>query len=486
MRSVAAVLLLAVALGTAGLASSSRLRETVINLPSTPDVSNELPIVDGPTRIAGYFKLDRTYDAHMFYFFFESRTNPSTDPVVLWMTGGPGCSSELAVFYENGPYNLINKTLTEAEFGWDVGHNMIFVDQPINTGFSYSPDERDRVYDEEIVSNDMLDFLQEFFEAHPEFADNDFYVTGESYAGHYVPAVSRRVWQAAKAGEGKAINLKGLAIGNGLTNPEIQYAAYADFALQNNLISQEWKDTIQWFYPACWLGCKICTATEFSVACLLGLEVCQTTMFAPIMAAVPGINVYDITKQCEGPLCYDFSAVSDYLARPDVRAALGVPDFVEWQSCDMDVHADMLGDWLLRYDTFLPEMMDDGVRVMIYAGTLDLICNWLGNERWLDALNWTMHEEWSAEAPKDWVLGSNEQAVGSVREVGPLSFVKVFKAGHMVPMDQPEVALSLITHFTRNEKFAKDQTAGGDDKKQSIFPSSNAKTAQASSSRKQL
>ena len=59
--------------------------------------------------------------------------------VVLWMTGGPGCSSELAVFYENGPYSINpDLTLSETQYGWDRYHTTVFVDQPINTGFSYS------------------------------------------------------------------------------------------------------------------------------------------------------------------------------------------------------------------------------------------------------------------------------------------------------------------------------------------------------------
>jgi carboxypeptidase C (cathepsin A) len=200
---------------------------------------NGVPIVNPPQRVAGYFSLNRTHDAKMFYFFFESRQQKPTDPVVLWMTGGPGCSSELAVFFENGPFHIQpDLTLTETKSGWDVNSNMIFVDQPINSGFSYSDDERDRIHDEVGVGDDMLDFLQAFFAKHPEFADRDFFVTGESYAGHYVPAVAHRVWLARKNGEGRPINIKGLAIGNGLTDPAIQYGAYADYALENKLIGK--------------------------------------------------------------------------------------------------------------------------------------------------------------------------------------------------------------------------------------------------------
>jgi serine carboxypeptidase-like clade 4 len=102
----------------------------------------------------------------MFYFFFESRNNRTTDPVVLWMTGGPGCASELALFYENGPFKIANDlSLVWNDFGWDKVSSIIFVDQPIGTGFSYSTDVRDLRHDEAGVSEDMYDFFQVIFPA---------------------------------------------------------------------------------------------------------------------------------------------------------------------------------------------------------------------------------------------------------------------------------------------------------------------------------
>lgn len=59
----------------------------------------------------------------MFYFFFESRGNKTDDPVVLWMTGGPGCASELALFYENGPFKITEDlSLVWNDYGWDKVH----------------------------------------------------------------------------------------------------------------------------------------------------------------------------------------------------------------------------------------------------------------------------------------------------------------------------------------------------------------------------
>ncbi|XP_022865881.1 serine carboxypeptidase 3-like [Olea europaea var. sylvestris] len=100
----------------------------------------------------------------MFYFFFESR-NSKEDPIVIWLTGGPGCSSEMALFYENGPFTIANNlSLVWNEYGWDKVSNILYVDQPTGTGFSYSSDRRDIRHDEKGVSNDLYDFLQVSFD----------------------------------------------------------------------------------------------------------------------------------------------------------------------------------------------------------------------------------------------------------------------------------------------------------------------------------
>ncbi|KAI8464535.1 MAG: serine carboxypeptidase III precursor [Monoraphidium minutum] len=413
-----------------------------------------VPLVDPPKRTAGYFKLNRTVDAHMFYFYYQSRARRSSDPVVLWMTGGPGCSSEIAILYENGPYGLNhNMTLFDNKWGWDVNSHMIFVDQPINTGFSWSDDPSDSVSSETVVSKDMLDFLQEFFEAHPELKDNDFFVSGESYAGHYAPAVANRVYRARELGEGEPVNIQGVAIGNGLTMPAIQFGAYADFAQQNGLISEKTRDSINWWMPLCRWGAGLCNSYKWGWLCGLTLQYCQIAIFQRVLMAKPGVNVYDIRKECVGPLCYDFSDADAYLNTPSVRKALGVGDR-SWEECNMLVHAGFMGDFMRNFGDKLVPLLEDGIRVMIYAGDQDLICNWLGNRRWVDALEWEGKEGWAQAEERPWMVRG--QQAGTVTSYDTLSFVRVYQAGHMVPMDQPEAALDMITRFTRGKSLAED------------------------------
>ena len=152
------------------------------------------------------------------------------------------------MFYENGPFRIEDDlTLSDNPYGWDVGHNILFVDQPVGTGFSYTSDPSDDVTSEKQVSDDVLDFLLEFFDQKPELLHNDLFITGESYAGHYVPAVASRIVEHNGNSQRKTaeLNLQGIAIGNGLTDPGIQYGAYADYAASKGLIGASTRTAIR-------------------------------------------------------------------------------------------------------------------------------------------------------------------------------------------------------------------------------------------------
>jgi len=428
------------------LVDGPRLQERRIRL----DVEGDAGISDEELgQYAGYFKLDRTHAANMFYFFFESRGSKTEDPLVLWMTGGPGCASELALFYENGPFKITdNLTLVWNDFGWDKVSSIIFVDQPVGTGFSYSTDIRDIRHDEEGVSEDMYDFFQAFFKAHPEYAKNKFFVTGESYAGHYVPAVTGRLHKAQKNKEGVPINLKGFAIGNGLTQPDLQYEAYADYALDMNLITELDHQRLSRLFPACLKSIELC-GPKGTVTCIAAYLVCQS-IFNSILTIAGNINYYDVRKECHGELCYDFSNLDSYLNNATVREALGVGNR-KFVSCSPLVYEAMIVDWMKNLEKGIPQLLEDGIELLVYAGEYDLICNWLGNSRWVTAMDWSGQVEYAKADWKHFEVDGEE--AGLVTGYGPLQFLKVHNAGHMVPMDQPKNALEMLFRWTRGKSL---------------------------------
>jgi serine carboxypeptidase-like clade 4 len=405
------------------------------------------------TQHSGFITVNKVDNGgHIFYWLFESRGNPSSDPLVLWMTGGPGCSSELAIFFEQGPYRMDKESgnISINAFAWNAAANVLFVDQPIGTGFSYADHPDDYVTGEDQVAEDMYEFLQTFYKQYPHYQKVDFFVTGESYAGHYVPSVSNRIFQSLKNKEGPFnIPLKGFAIGNGLTNPYIQYRDYADYSLDNGIITKDTRDYIQNnLLPVCEEALSQNKTSEEGGDCDNILGTIQQN-------ALRDFNVYDVRHPClHQPLCYDFSKLDDLMSNDDFRSSLGVSKTDHWSECDSTVYSKLSSsDWWLNCEKVIPEMLNSGIRVLVYSGKEDWICNWYGGRDWVKNMKWDGQSDFSSKIAnlKPWRV--NGAVAGEFASQGPLTFLAVDSAGHMVPMDQPRVALEMIKTFINNKPF---------------------------------
>ena len=414
------------------------------------EVSPTAGLCDSVKQYSGYYKLT-TGDKHYFYWAFESRSKPSTDPVLLWMTGGPGCSSAVALFGENGPCHVNeNGTATMPNaYSWNQHATVIYIDQPAGTGFSYGvPDAAEKA-----VANDMYSFLQAFFQAHPQFQANPFFTFGESFAGHYVPAVTHKIWENNRALPTGAvkINLQGVAIGNGLTDPLTQFKYYADMAVSTNDHKPAVNNVTHALMKAatgpCIAAIKACQAEP--VSCILAIDTCNIGLLLPYQAS--GMNPYDMREKCQvPPLCYDFSNVAKFLARPEVQDAIGVNPHRRWEDCNRGIALmfELSGDWMQSYQTMIPDQLADGIRVLIYAGDQDFICNHLGNHAWTNAMVWTHQAEYNSTALVEWKVAG--KAAGLKQSAANFTFLRVYDAGHMVPRDQPEHALEMVNAFLAN------------------------------------
>eukprot|EP01114_Cavostelium_apophysatum_P014280 TRINITY_DN365_c0_g1_i1.p1 TRINITY_DN365_c0_g1~~TRINITY_DN365_c0_g1_i1.p1 ORF type:complete len:435 (+),score=116.18 TRINITY_DN365_c0_g1_i1:132-1436(+) len=393
---------------------------------------------DNVTQHSGYITINGTYDngAHLFYWMFESRNVPKTDPLVLWLTGGPGCSSELALFFENGPYQINDDlSLKINPNSWNTFANLLYVDQPVGTGFSYADYEQDYVTDETEVAQDMYVFLQNFLAMYPQYQTQDFYITGESYAGHYIPAIAARILQGNQNKEGIHINMNGIAIGNGWVDPELQYGAYVDFSYDRGLINSFTADILTGVYD-------VCAGLIEAGSYLTAFAECNLIL-TTIQAEGGNFNVYDITKPCTyPPLCYNLSLVDDFVGQAYVQKQLGVSPKASWTECNMEVHTLLLGDWISNLDVNIPSVLAAGVEVLVYSGQNDWICNWYGGRAWTNDLPWPGQSQFQSAQVNPWMV--NGQQAGTVQTYGGFTFLAVANAGHMVPMDQPVNALAML------------------------------------------
>ncbi|CAF0868384.1 unnamed protein product [Didymodactylos carnosus] len=176
-------------------------------------------------QFSGYLKVSST--KHMFYWFVESQNKPASDPLLWWSNGGPGCSGLIGLFEEFGPFRVQpdNMTILINPYSWNRLANILFVETPIGTGFSYSDvPKRDYVtWTDEQSARDNYFALQAFFTKFPQYRKNDFYVSAESYGGHYVPMLAKQIVDRnPKGNKLTKINLKGLILGNPYNDPYSQ------------------------------------------------------------------------------------------------------------------------------------------------------------------------------------------------------------------------------------------------------------------------
>jgi serine carboxypeptidase-like clade 4 len=392
----------------------------------------------------GYIPVNPTYDANLFYWMFESQKDPANDPVVLWLTGGPGCSSEVAIFFENGPYK-INPDLTLANnpYGWNAFANLLYVDQPADTGFSYA--NQAYIKNQSMVATEMFTFLQKFFQTYPQFAKSKFFITGESYAGHYIPAITAHILEMNEKGGYPRINLQAIAIGDGLIDPVSMAKSWGPFLYAHNLISSnDLAQAQEQFYGSCLPDIANGDYSEAFYDCNQVLQIA--------LSAAGNVNVYDVREPCTyPPLCYDLSPIGKYLNLPATRRKLGVGDR-RWQACSGAAYAPFESkDFEYSYRFDLPIILQR-IPVLIYNGNYDLVVDFYGTTEMLDTMLWPGRSGFVNAKNGTWVVDG--KVAGSVRSFNGLTYLVVNDAGHMVPYNQPKNALDMLYRLLNQKPFA--------------------------------
>ncbi|KAF0700934.1 Aste57867_8544 [Aphanomyces stellatus] len=464
------LLVLVVALVVLGLCLTRdpQVRPATVHL----DVSDVF--CDAAAQASGYIQLPKKTDDHYFYWFFASRDQPNTDPLILWLTGGPGASSLLALLTENGPCVVgadANST-TSNPYSWTNNASVLWVDQPTGTGFSYgAPGDFDRTEDD--VGANMYAFLQRWLQANPTYIGRPFFITGESYSGQYIPVIASTILDRQATvnnatqrndDDDVMINLQGIALGNAIVSQQVQFQHQLDLFYENaynltllnasSLASYEHNlaSFIQWTAQ--------CSQLQNVTACHeLTSESVRAILLGPIVLEAK-VNPYDMRQPSiltpDGGIPDDILAtpttdnVKRFLNQPHVRARLGLSDASpSWAITSPDVSRHLRFDATRDYEAIVASLLHRHVRVLVYAGDADLICNWRGCEAWTLHMRWAGQNVFASAIERPFALAN--EVKGAVRSAQNLTFLRVFNSGHMVPSNQPEATLTMIQRFVRNE-----------------------------------
>ncbi|PWA95989.1 serine carboxypeptidase-like 27 [Artemisia annua] len=202
-------------------------------------------------QYSGYVNVNKESGRSLFYWLTESpaNRNPETRPLLLWLTGGPGCSSvAFGAAQEIGPLHINSdgKSLYVNPYSWNKLGNVLFLESPAGVGFSYSNTSSDYYnFGDAKTAEDSYAFLLNWFERFPQYKHRDFYIVGDSYAGHFVLQLSQLIYERNKGVKNPAINFKGFMVGNAVIDDYNDLVGTFEYWWTHGLISDSTYKTLQ-------------------------------------------------------------------------------------------------------------------------------------------------------------------------------------------------------------------------------------------------
>ncbi|CAD8113648.1 unnamed protein product [Paramecium primaurelia] len=422
---------------------------------------------------SGYLRINDDGSKQFHYFMFPQQNQNMSDdsPVILWLNGGPGCSSLYGALNENGPFvfNLGTNDLRVNPYSWTNTAHMFYLESPATVGFSYG----DEHTSDASSAKDNLQAVIEFFKKFPELSTHQFYISGESYAGTYIPLLANEIIEYNKNAT-KRINLIGLMIGNGCTDyTECTIEAKRfpihkfEFMHSHHLISEKLWEEIDSQRDNCFNSttqyCKdlyaktqeeINLSYEFyynpyniygkcyqlPITKFNGETIPRSKMTLDPFDRQPGTV----------PSCSEAQGLFYYFTNPEFVKAINVDTSKlkkEWEDCSSTIK--YTKDPRATYYLY-PKLIKSGIRILKFSGDVDGVVPITGTFFWLNNLQNEMGLH-TIEPWRSWTIPGNksgeDQNAGNVWILDGLWFVTIRNAGHMVPMDQPMAALIMINNF---------------------------------------
>lgn len=398
---------------------------------------------------AGYLTVNKDYKSNMFFWFFPAKLDQSKAPVVLWLQGGPGASSLFGLFTENGPFFVTSKKkLQPRKYSWHLNHNLLYIDNPVGTGFSFTNDDAGYAKNEKDVGNDLYAAIRQFFTLFSELRDNAFYVTGESYAGKYVPALGHAIYKNSKSSDPKdKINLQGLAMGNGLSDP-VHQMKYGEYLYQLGLIDT---NGLNIFNEVEKRGIACINKRDFDCAfhCFDELINMDESTDGSVFKNLTGFNTYFNYLKPDGD---DSDAtMGEFLQMSETRRAIHVGNntFHDLEG-ENKVEEHLKNDIMDSVKDWVAELLEH-YKVLIYNGQLDIIVAYPLTENYLKNLKFNAADDY--KTAKRYIWKVDNEVAGYVKHAGNLTEVLVRAAGHMAPADQPKWVLDMLLRMTTGKGF---------------------------------
>lgn len=408
---------------------------------------------DGTTSYSGYFTTAPETNNTMFFWYFEAQkpTEPNP-PLLIWLQGGPGGSSMFGLFSEMGPYELQparengKYEAVRRDITWNDKYGMLFIDNPVGAGFSFTTTEDGYCTDtKKCVSENLYSLLQQFYRAFPEQQQSKLYITGESYAGHYVPGIGAYIHnqnQNLPLGDLR-IPLAGVAIGDGWIDPVNMVNAYPDLMYYTGLIGWSQKKTME---TLCHQTTDLIKQGKMYDAFTVWDKMLNGDIYPypNLFHNMTGLNDYDNYLNTNAPESFEYYA--PFLNQPEVQKALHTGS-VKFPSNPSQCEIHLMADFMISFQAEIALLMDN-YPVLIYSGQTDVIIGPSLTEMFLTLVPWKGQQRLQNAERSVWrMTDSDPEVAGYATVVDDFSFVMVRNAGHIAPYDQPAACRDMIERF---------------------------------------
>ncbi|KAI3764276.1 hypothetical protein L2E82_14283 [Cichorium intybus] len=422
----------------------SHSKSIVKNLPG---FSGNLPF----TLETGYVGVGKNEEVQLFYYFVESQRNPQKDPLLLYLTGGPGTSGIVPFLFQIGPlkFEYVNANRTKVNlkvnpYSWTKTANVIFIDLPVGTGFSYAKTWESSRSSDSLVVTHAYDFIRKWLVVHPTFLSNPLYITGISYMGLVIPNVVSKIYNGNEQRVQPKLNIKGFLEVNPLTDKFINFNTRVEFAYRAALIEDELYEPAK---KNC--GGKYVYVDPNNTLCLKSLK--------PVNECLARINVNHILDplcdaQAPKSICREsiYLTANTWANTKAVRQALHIREGTvdKWQFTNTTIRALLGKNDTIAYSynifsslTYHKQLLTKNCHALIINGDHDMTFPYMGTKQWIKSLKLRTDTTW-----KPWFVSSQvtgyEKTYSKARY--SLKYATIKGAGHSVALYKPEEAMVIV------------------------------------------
>ncbi|CAH0405030.1 unnamed protein product [Chilo suppressalis] len=390
----------------------------------------------GVNSHSGFLTVKEEYNSNLFFWYFPHE-NQAEVPWIIWLQGGPGISSLFGLFELIGPLKIDDGKVKHRNLTWASDYSLLFVDSPVGAGFSFTDDDNGYTDNEDDVGAQLYELVIQLLQMFPELEQAPLFIAGESYAGKYVPALAIQIHRNQDQNDSHPVNLRGIAIGNGIIDPR-SMMHYTELLSVLGLLAGKELDKLKEIEDAAVAlldeGKMVDAANKFN----------ETIEYIKKQS---GISIYNFNKDSGGSVNSDLEL---FVTKPEVRSWIHVGS-VPFDLNNQYVYTKMLPDFMNSTKPFIEELLEH-YGVMCYSGQLDLLLPYGVTKHTHDQFNWSRRSEFD-KAPRKRLRSSNKGGiVGYKRSGGNFVEVLIRHAGHMVPIEVPEVAKFIVDSFIMEYK----------------------------------